>query len=175
MKKTVYKEIEEAKAKREDLIKELKVKMVEAVKDQNAKKKTAADVLSNGSPENYVKARAAEKEADHIAEFYKAKLADIERKPLFEGVELNSKVEAIREDVKKKKAEKMKVAIEAIQSGYNTLCELSEELTKANAAIKDLEENCENKLPRIDQISVASISRTVFTLSNMTESKPYWK
>lgn len=175
MKKTVYKEIEEAKAKREDLIKELKVKMVEAVKDQNAKKKTAADVLSKGSPENYVKARAAEKEADYIAEFYKAKLADIESKPLFEGDELDSKVKAIHEEAEQRKAEKMKAAIEAVQSGYNTLRELLEELAKANEAIKVLEENREKKLPRVDQFSVASISRTLFTISNMVDSKPYWK
>lgn len=84
MKKNIFEIIDEIKAEREAKLSELKAKREAYEKEQQQKESKAAEILKNGTPEQYAKAKAAAAESAYTLEFYQKRIDELENAPVYE-------------------------------------------------------------------------------------------
>lgn len=113
MKKTIYNRIDEAKANREAQLKELEDNRKATEQEKAEKEKAAAEILTNGSAEEYAAAKAAIRSAEDKAEYYTKRINDLTATPLFDEREKAKYTKEITDDLRKKQQEAAEIIAEA--------------------------------------------------------------
>lgn len=133
-----YQKIEQAKQKKAEQLKDIAEKLAEALENQRAAEKAATAALNSGNAEVYAKAKAAERDAEAMAEFYRLRKEKAEKEPLFDGAQLESVMEEINNDLKASEDSAAKEAALAIDNTVSLLEDLLAKYKRIDAARKDI-------------------------------------
>ena len=159
MKKTIYEDIEEVKANRAALLKELEDNLKAAEAEEAEKEKIAAGILETGTAEEYAAAKAEARTAADKMEFYTKRISDIKATSLFTEEEKERYKNELSAVMEKKKATRTAEAKAAIEKAYNAIIDYRATLFEFYKYC-DIVDGANPKQPRLNNevISVNGLS-----------------
>ncbi len=119
MKKNIFDKIDDAKANRAALLKELKNQKAESEKEKARKETEAAEILEKGNADEYAAAKAASRNAADKIEFYTKRIEDIKAAPIIDKSDRAYYINELDKYKEKKAAEDLAIIADDLQKAYN--------------------------------------------------------
>ena len=141
MKKNIFDKIDDAKANRAALLKELESQKAESEREQARKEKEVDEIQKNGTADEYAAAKAAGRKAADKIEFYTKRIEDIKAAPIIEKGERNYYIKELDDYKEKKAAEDLEIIAEALQKAYKAAEDYRAALNRSGDYYKAITEN----------------------------------
>lgn len=141
MKKNVFDKINDAKANRAALLKELESQKAESEAEKERKEKEAAEILEKGNADEYAEAKAACRNAADKIEFFTKRIEDIKAAPVIEKSEREYYLKELDEYKAKKTADDLAIVAEKLQKAYKAAEDYRDALNRSGQYYKSITES----------------------------------